>query len=49
MGKLGEKHGSHVAQDAEGTRFCVHSGFPGCLIEKASGNEVEKLLENDHV
>ncbi len=49
MGKLGKKHRSHVAQNAEGTSFCVYAGFPGCLIEQASGNEVEKLLENDHV
>ena len=49
MGKLGKNHCSHVAQDAEGTCFCVHAGFLGCLIEKTSGDEVEKLLENDNV
>ena len=49
MGKLGKQHRSHVDQDAEGTSFRIRAGFPGCLIEKASGNEVEKLLENDHV
>jgi hypothetical protein len=32
MGKLGKKHRSHVAQNAEGTSFCVFAGFPGCFI-----------------
>ncbi len=49
MGKLGKKHGSQVAQDAEGARLCIHPSFTCGLIEDASRYEVEKLLENDHV
>ena len=42
--KLGKEHGSQVAQNAEGASHCVHPGFTGCLIEKASTYEVKKLL-----
>jgi hypothetical protein len=49
MRKLGKKHGSQVAQDAEGARLCVHPSLTGGLIEDASRYEVEKLLENDNV
>ena len=49
MRKLGKKHGSQVAQDAEGARLCVHPSFTCGLIEDASRYEVEKLLENDNV
>ena len=47
--KLGKEHGSQVAQNAEGASHCVHPGFTGCLIEKASRYEVEKLLGKDPV
>ena len=49
MRKLGKKHGSQVAQDAEGASLCVHPSLTGGLIEDASRYEVEKLLENDNV
>ena len=49
MRKLGKEHGSQVAQDAKGASLCVHPGFTGWLIEKASRYESEKLLENDPI
>jgi hypothetical protein len=49
MRKLGKKHASEEAQNAEGTSLCVHPGFTGGLIEGASRYEVEKLLENDNL
>ena len=44
MRKLGKKHGSQVAQNAESASLCVHPSFTGGLIDDASRNEIEKLL-----
>jgi hypothetical protein len=47
--QLGKVHGSQVSQNAEGASLCFLASFTGGLIENASRNEVEKLLENDNI
>ena len=48
MRKLSKRHGSQVAQNAEGASLCAPS-FTGDYIGAASRYEVEKLLENNNL
>ena len=49
MRKLGKKHGSQVAQNAESGNLGVYPRFMGSLIDDASRCEVEKVLKNNNV
>ena len=49
MGELSEEHRRKMAQDAEGAGFGIHARFAGVPVDHFARNEVENLLENDHI
>ena len=49
MGELSEEHRREMAQDAEGAGFGFHARFAGVPVDHFARNEVENLLENDHI
>ena len=49
MGELCKEHCRKMAQDAEGAGFGIHARFAGVPVDHFARNEVENLLENDHI
>ena len=49
MGELGEEHRGKMAQHTETAGFRLHPGRQGMAIDHSARNEVEDLLEDDHI
>jgi len=49
MGELGEEHRREVAQNAGGSGSGIHACLGGVAIDQSERNEVENLLEDDHI
>lgn len=49
MGELGEEHRREMAHDAEAAGFGFHARISGVAVDQSARNEVEYLLENDHI
>ena len=49
MGELGEEHRREVTYHAEGAGFGIHAGLQGETVDHSARNEVENLLEDDHI
>ena len=49
VGELGEEHRREMAQDAEGAGLGLHARLAGVAVDHSARNEVENLLEDDHI
>ena len=49
VGELGEKHRGEMAGDAEGAGLRIDSRLAGVASDQMARNEIEDLLENDHI
>ena len=49
MRELGEEHRAEVAHHTEGAGLGVHTGLARMAVDHAERNEIEKLLEDDHI
>jgi len=49
MGELGEEHRREVAQNAGGSGSGIHACLGGVAIDQSERNQVENLLDDDHI
>jgi hypothetical protein len=49
VGELGEEHRGKLAHHAERARLGLDAGFKRVTVDHSARNEVENLLEDDHV
>ena len=49
MGELSEEHRRKMAHHAEGSGFGFHARRNGEAVDHSARNEVEHLLEDDHI